>query len=117
VEVETILAISGARPGRWDRVLADTAYDGEHNHVLHRQHWRTESLILRNKRVLGVTLRAGLARTQKLACLLRVLTHNRMRLKRSAELFNGRLGILSLINWNWRRQRATQGEYGDLECR
>ena len=111
-----------ARHVQWDRVLADTGYDGEHNHFLcrvqlgirstviplnrrnarqpprshyrrqmhqrffkqvYRQRWQIESLISRHKRVLGVTLRARLARTQQQECLLRVLTHNLMLLRRS----------------------------------
>jgi hypothetical protein len=112
-----------ARHVHWDRLLADAGYDGEHNHVLCREHlgirstviklnrrkgrkwpktryrrqmkrrffrcvyhrrWQIESLISRHKRVLGVTLRARLTTTQKQECLLRVLTHNLMILKRSA---------------------------------
>ena len=112
-----------ARHVHWDRMIADTAYDGEHNHVLcrerlgirstviplnrrngrkwprrryrrqmkrrffkrvYRRRWQIESLISRHKRVLGVSLRARRARTQKQECLVRVLTHNLMILRRSA---------------------------------
>ena len=40
------------------------------------QRWQINSPISRHEWVLDVTLRARLARTQKQACLLRVLTHN-----------------------------------------
>src|SRR5262249_34439942 len=33
------------RPARWDRVLADAAYDGEHNHRLCREDWQLRSTV------------------------------------------------------------------------
>lgn len=110
-----------ARQVHWDRVVVDTAYDGEHNHVrcrehlgirstviplnrrnarrwprtvyrrqmkrrffkrVYRQRWQIESQISRHKRLLRVALRARLTRTQKQECLLCVLTHNLMILRR-----------------------------------
>jgi hypothetical protein len=106
------------------RLLADTGYDSEANHVLCRKtlgirttairlnprkygrhwpktryrrlmkrrfpkriyghRWQVESVISRYKRLLDSALRARNYAAQKRECLLRVLTHNLMILKRVA---------------------------------
>ena len=109
---------------RLARLLADTAYDSERNHVLCRKklgirttaipinrrntgrcwpksryrrlmkrrfpkriyghRWQVESVISRHKRRLDSALRARNYAAQKRECLLRVLTHDLMILKRVA---------------------------------
>jgi Transposase DDE domain len=49
---------------------------------VYRQRWQVESLFSRHKRVLGDALRARQGRTQKQECLMRILTHNLMILRR-----------------------------------
>ncbi len=51
---------------------------------VYRQRWQIESLISRHKRLLGAALRARKWRAQKQECLVRILTHNLMILKRAA---------------------------------
>lgn len=109
---------------RLARLLADTGYDSERNHILCRKklgirstaiplnrrntgrrwpktqyrrlmkrrfpkrvyghRWQVESVISRHKRLLDSALRARLYAAQKRECLLRVLTHDLMILKRVA---------------------------------
>jgi len=108
---------------RFDSLLADAAYDGEHNHQLCReelgiaktmiplnkrrsrkwpkskyrrqmktqfdkelynQRWQVESAFSRNKRLLGSALRARTEQSRERECLLRILTHNLMIIRRAA---------------------------------
>jgi len=105
------------------QLLADAAYDGEHNHQLCRdelgiavtmiplnrrrsrkwpkskyrrqmktqfdkelynQRWQIESAYSRNKRLLGSALRGRTEHSRERECLLRVLTHNLMIIRRAA---------------------------------
>ena len=104
-------------------LLADAAYDGEHNHKICReqlgiketliplnkrrsrkwpkskyrrqmktqfdkerfnQRWQVESAFSRNKRLLGSALRATTEQSRERECLLRILTHNLMIIRRAA---------------------------------
>lgn len=108
---------------RFRRMLADAAYDGEHNHCLCReelgitesvialnkrrghkwpkspyrrlmkerfpkktynQRWHVESAISQDKRILGSALRARLEQSRQRECLLRILTHDLMIIRRAA---------------------------------
>lgn len=108
---------------QFDSLVADTAYDGEHNHRLCReqlginktliplnrrrsrkwpkseyrrqmktqfdkelfnQRWQVESAYSRNKRLLGSFLRGRTDSSRERECLLRILTHNLMILRRAA---------------------------------
>jgi hypothetical protein len=107
----------------FDRLLADAAYDGEHNHRLcreqlgirstvidlnprrirkypqgkyrrqmkkhfpkrkYKQRYQAESVISRNKRLLGSALRSRSERSREGECFLRILTHDLMILRRAA---------------------------------
>ena len=107
----------------FELVLADAAYDGEHNHrlcreqlgiaqtliplnkrrsrkwpkteyrrqmktrfdkELYNQRWQIESAYSRNKRLLGSALRGRTDDSRERECLLRILTHNLMIIRRAA---------------------------------
>jgi len=108
---------------RFEVLLADAAYDGEHNHrlcreqlgiartmiplnkrnsrkwpkteyrrkmkscfdkELYNQRWQIESAYSRNKRLLGSALRGRKDDSRERECLLRILTHNLMIIRRAA---------------------------------
>jgi transposase len=107
----------------FESLVADAAYDGEHNHKICReqlgikqtliplnkrrsrkwpkskyrrqmktqfdkeqfnQRWQIESAYSRNKRLLGSSLRGRTEHSRERECLLRILTHNLMILRRAA---------------------------------
>jgi transposase len=50
----------------------------------YRQRWQVESVFSRHKRLLGSALRNRTSKSRKIECLLRVLTHNLMIIRRAA---------------------------------
>ena len=107
----------------FEALVADAAYDGEHNHrlcreglgikktliplnkrrtrkwpksryrrqmkthfdkELYNQRWQIESAYSRNKRLLGSALRGRTDDSRERECLLRILTHNLMIIRRAA---------------------------------
>jgi hypothetical protein len=56
----------------------------EFDSQVYRQRWQVESVFSRHKRLLGSALRNRNAKSRKKECLLRVLTHNLMIIRRAA---------------------------------
>jgi len=81
----TIIPINPRRTGRrWPTTKYRRQMKRRFPKRVYGQRWQVESAISRHKRLLDSALRARGHQAQKRECLLRVLTHNLMILKRAA---------------------------------
>lgn len=83
----TVINLNPRRSGRkWPRSKYRRQMRRRFPRKVYGQRWQVESSISRHKRRLGPALRARLSEAQRRECLLRVLTHNLMILRRPARI-------------------------------
>lgn len=76
---ETVFRLNPRNAGRkWPRTPYRRAMKRGFPAAVYNQRWQVESAFSRHKRLLGPFLRAKSARSQRVECLVRVLTHNLM---------------------------------------
>jgi hypothetical protein len=81
---ETVIALNKRRSRKWPRSPYRRLMKEHFPEKVYNQRWHVESAISQDKRILGSALRARSEQSRQRECLLRVLTHDLMIIRRAA---------------------------------